>query len=185
MTCNNSHLLARLRLNWSENILKSPNPLFRAAGIWYAAGKGGSFAQEIYNITRKAAETLSSPCSIANLLRTAVLSHQQFLIFIITPVSFTLFVIILPLFLNVRCDRSALRCQGCVTLAPCHPLRNSAPNINFNSTSGTSGLSQTQHAFPDAGVWYWWGSGMMNHAHSRRSTPLMQYLCFLLSVRIS
>lgn len=130
-------------------------------------------------------QTISSPRSVANLLWNLVLSDQRFLNCIIIPVSCTLFVIVLPPFLNLTSDGGALRCQGCVTLYLCHPLRNSAPNANFNSTSVTSGLSQTQHALQIAGVWSWWGSGLMNHAHSHRSTPLMQYLCLLPSVRIS
>lgn len=57
------------------------------------------------DITHKAAETISSLCGVTNLLINAVLSEQQFLKFIIIPVSCTLFVILLPPFLNLRSDR--------------------------------------------------------------------------------
>lgn len=170
MTFHNSHLYARLQFSCSRNIFKSLEPPFRAAGIQYESGKCGSFAQEIWVITQIATETISSPCSVANLLRNVVLSNQQFLNFIIIPVSCTLFVIMLPPFLNLRSDRSAPTCQGCVTLYLCRPLRSSAPNVNFNSTSvKTSGLSQTHHALQDAGVFGtggalgWWL--MPTHTH--------------------
>lgn len=62
-------------------------------------------------------------------------------------------------------------------------LRNSAPNVNPDWSSLASGSSQTQPALQIAAVWCWWGSGQMNHARSHTSTPLMQYLCLLPSVR--
>lgn len=65
-----------------------------------------------------------------------------------------------------------LGCRGCVTLYLCRRLRNAALFNFYSASVTTSGLSPTQPALQDAGVLDWWGSGLMNHAHSHRQTPL-------------
>lgn len=135
----------------------------------------GGLAQEMWDTIQSRASRLGG----------LVLSHQRLLNFIIVPVSRSLFLIILPPFLNLRPGGSDLRCRGCVTLYSCHQLRNSALNFSFYPASvTTSGSSPAQHAFQDAGDLDWWGCGLMNQGHSHRQTRLMQYLCLLPSVTV-